>query len=311
MCKIDPRFEIRDSSSTRKIQNIAIAFLIFAAGAGIGASEQSAKRRGPVIRQVDHILVKSGDPEALFRFFTETLQLPTAWPLSKQPGFVSGGVGAGNVNLELFRYADPKGEKRRGAARASFSGLAFEPYPLAGVLSELQVRGIPYNAPESHYSTLPNGSQGLAWTMLTLPSFSNDGYSVFLYEYSPAFLQVEVRRRQLGNRLVLNSGGPLGFQSVSEIVISSVDPVKARADWTRLLGNPNPDGSWHAGAGPSIRLVQGTEDRIQKIVCKVQSLDRARIFLKKNALLGSGTGKGIAIVRSHIQQLRINLAENQ
>jgi hypothetical protein len=32
------------------------------------------------------------------------------------------------------------------------------------------------------------------------------------HEYSPEFLKVDVRRKQLGNRLLLNGGGLLGIQ---------------------------------------------------------------------------------------------------
>ncbi len=36
-------------------------------------------RMRPVIRHVDHILIESTEPVALFRFFAGTLQLPVAW----------------------------------------------------------------------------------------------------------------------------------------------------------------------------------------------------------------------------------------
>ncbi|HSW38776.1 MAG TPA: hypothetical protein VLL97_04720, partial [Acidobacteriota bacterium] len=65
-------------------------------GLSLGAPAQEERPRGPVIRQVDHILVESGNPGALFGFFTDTLQLPIAWPLAENHGYVSGGVGAGN-----------------------------------------------------------------------------------------------------------------------------------------------------------------------------------------------------------------------
>ncbi|HQH26375.1 MAG TPA: hypothetical protein PLP17_03180, partial [Oligoflexia bacterium] len=71
--------------------------------------------------------------------------------------------------------------------------------------------------------------------------------SIFLYEYSPAFLRVDVRRKQLGNRLTLNKGGPLGIQSVYEIVLAAPNVEREKAAWKQLLGEPTPAGHWKIG----------------------------------------------------------------
>jgi hypothetical protein len=174
-----------------------------------------SQRTTPVIRQVDHILVESRDPKALFSFFADTLQLPVAWPLTENKEYITSGIGAGNLNLELFRYPG------RRMSATNFYGIAFEPYPLADALRRLQSLNIPHNPPDVTNSVLPNGTSGVAWTTVALPTLSRSSMSLFLYEYSPAFLKVEVRRKQLGNRLKLSNGGPLGLQSVSEIVIGT------------------------------------------------------------------------------------------
>jgi hypothetical protein len=288
--------------------HIAIASMLFCM-IGIQASAQTARRRTPVIRQVDHILVESADPKALFNFFADVLQIPPAWPISENQGYITGGIGAGNVNLELFRYAERKGDRVSALPEAHYSGLAFEPYPLADALKELQVRGIPYSPPEPSISNLPNGSRGVAWTTVGLLSFSRLGMLVFLYEYSPVFLRVEVRRKQLGNRLTLENGGPLGLLSISEIVISSTRIRKDEENWSRLFGNSNNPHSWRAGDGPKISLVQGSLDRIQEIVFKVQSLDHAKAFLKKSRLLESVSARRIFINPAKVQGLRILVQE--
>jgi hypothetical protein len=266
-------------------------------------SAQTA-RTTPEVRQVDHILVESSDPRALFSFFTETLQLPVAWPVSENQEYVSGGVGTGNVNLELFRYA------ARKIPEARYSGLAFEPYPLADALRRLQMLAIPYSPPEPYTSTLPNGSQGVAWTTVSLPSFSKPGMSIFLYVYSPVFLKVDVLRKQLGNRLILSNGGPLGLLSVDEILIETTRLKSDRQAWSLLLGKPTGSGSLRAGSGPAIRLVQGSADRIREIIFKVQSLDRAKAFLRKNKALGSVLPTRMCISPARVQGLRISLADN-
>lgn len=283
-----------------------IIIFVFFCAIFSGLFAQTARRRGPIIRQVDHILIESGNPKALFNFFTEELNLPVAWPLAGSKTYISGGVGAGNVNLEIFQYTGLNTNLAKTQAR--YSGLAFEPYPLSGALAELKAERIPFNAPEPQYSSLPDGSRGVSLTSVALPSFSNSGFSVFLYEYSLAFLKVEVRRKQLGNRLTLNNGGPLELQSVREIEIATENAKSKQAAWSRLLGKPYSANFWHVGAGPAIRLVEGKGvDRIQAIVLEVKSVDKAKEFLRAKRLL-SPDGSSLNPIK--VQQLRINVIES-
>jgi hypothetical protein len=286
---------------------VILAF--FAVSMGSGVFAQNLKRRAPIIRQVDRILIESGEPKALFDFLSAELQLPVAWPLAENKGSVSGSVGTGNVNIEIFRYALKKGESARATTRAHYAGLALEPYALSEALPELKARGISFSAPEPYVSALPNGTQGALWTTVQLPSLSAAGTSIFLYEFSPAFLKVDVRRKQLGNRLILNHGGPLGILSVSEIVMSSANGEKDRAAWKRLLGEPAAGGSWTLGTGPAIRVVSGTTDQIQKIILRVKSLSQAKPFLTNKQMLGVASAKEISLNPTKFQGLTISLVE--
>jgi hypothetical protein len=258
---------------------------------------------------VDRVLIESGDPKTLFDFLAATLQLPEAWPFAENQGYVSGGLGVGNVNLEIYRYARQKDAEARKPAVAHFAGLALEPYPLSDALPVLSGRGIPYGTPEPYISILPDGSKGVIWTTVPLPSFSKSGMSVFLYEYSTAFLNLDVRRKQLGNRLTLNNGGPLGIQSVFEIAIGTANFEAGKAAWRRLLGEPVPSGNWSVGAGPAIRLVPGAEPRILKIVIRIKSLAQAKTFLKNQQILGTSTATEISLNPSRVQRLSISLEE--
>jgi hypothetical protein len=286
-----------------------VLLAVFSGVIGLGSSDQTARRRGPIIRQVDHILIETSDPKPLFSFFADTLQLPVAWPLTDNRGFVSGGIGAGNVNLELFEYPEKKQLPARKNPEARYAGMAFQPYPLSEALRELEVCGIPYDPPKPNITTLPDGSQGTSWTTVSLPSLSRPGMTIFLYEYSPVFLRVEVRRKQLGNRLALNDGGPLGFQSIREIVISTTHMEEDKVVWGELLGNQNSPDSWGAGSGPAIRLTPGSSDRVSEIIFKVKSLERAQSFLERKRLLGAVSSKGISLNASKIQGLKILVVE--
>ena len=285
----------------------AIVLLCF--GVWAMTSAQKARPRGPIIRQVDHILVASDNPKALFQFFTETLQLPQAWPLAENQGFISGGVGAGNVNLEIFRYTDPKAASLRGTPRARYTGLAFEPYPLSDALQELKVRGIPYGKPEPYISILPKGNKGTLWTTVGLPSFSHSGMSFFLYEYSPDYLNPAIHRKQLSNRITLNKGGPLGFRSVREIVLAASDFAAAAEAWGKLLGRERSPGYWRTVSGPAIRLVKDSKDYLKEIVFEVKSLNEARVFIEKNDFRGTVAPNSVTLYPAKIQGLTIRLVE--
>lgn len=263
------------------------------------------QRTTPAIRQVDHILVESRDPKTLFLLFADTFQCPVAWPLSENTEYVTGGIGMGNLNLEFFLYPG------RRIPETNFYGIAFEPYPLADALRRLRSLGIPYSPPEPTVSNLPNGTRGTAWITVGLQSLSKPRMSLFLYEYSKAFLNVDVRRKQLGNRLKLNNGGPLGLQSVSGIVIGTSHLREDTEIWGKLLGKPAPTGGWNAGGGVAIRLVGGSEDGIREITLKIESLERAKSFLKQNRLMGPAVSNGLYLNPSKVQGLKILLTDKR
>ncbi len=258
------------------------------------SSAQTARRHfKPVVRQIDRILIETGDPRALYDLFTDELQLPVAWPYVDNGGRASGGIGVGNVNLEVFRPSAP------GRTRAHFAGMALEPIDLKDCLAQLKARGIGFDAPVPYVSKLPDGSEGTLWTNVVLNRLSGPNLTVFLCDYSPAFLNANVRRNQLGGELVLRKGGPLGVQSVREILIASAEPAADRAAWQRLLVRP---------AGPAVRLVPGSETRILRIIMQVESLAAARDFLAHAHMLGMATAGYATFASSKVQRLDIRLA---
>jgi hypothetical protein len=281
--------------------SIGIIILLFALP--VSTSAQKERPKGPIIRQVDHISVDCGNPSALYRFFTETLQLPATTALTESGNYISGYIGAGNVQLEIFHYKDRK------PSTARFAALAFEPYPLTKAVRELKVRGIPYDDPVSYEGALPNGTRGALWTTVGLPSYSQSDTSFFLFEYSPLFLKTDVRRKQTINRIVLQKGGPLGFESVKHILLSSTNIARDTHAWKQLLGKQDPSGAWNLGSGPPIRIVAGSVTGIRTLAFKVQSLEQAKSFLKKNRLLGKASSQSLTINPSRIQGLLIRLEE--
>lgn len=269
------------------------------------ASQERTKRKGPVVRQADRIQIESSDPATLFSFFADTLRLPVVWPLTEQQAYTSGSVSTGDIVLEMYRFGDQK----ETPAKARYTSLSFEPYPLGDALQELRIIGIPYDPPQPHASTLPDGTEGTAYKTVNLPSFSTMLLPVSLIEYSNEFLQVNVRRKQWGNRLLLNGGGPLGIESTYAIVLESSNFKNYEAEWIRLFGKPKPDGYLHAVLGPAFRIIPGSNSGIQRIVLKVKSLARAERVLKVQKLLGDKKKGEIFLKPSAVQGLHISLIE--
>ena len=284
--------------------------ILLAAAFSVAPAESTKTKLKPVIRQVDHILIESTDPAPLFDFFANVLRLPVAWPIAEYSGFTSGGVGAGNVNLEVLRFAGPKDSPSAGRTQAHFIGLALEPYRLVDCLAALEARSITHDPPEPYNSKLPDGSVGTLWTNVVLPRVSKPDRSVFLCEYSPAFLNVEIRRNQLGGQLALKQGGPLGIKAVKEIVLGTTNPAGDRLEWQKLLVTAAGASAtaWEAGSGPSIHLVPASSDRIQRIVFKVNSLKSAKDFLQEKHWLGAVSAEEVSIDASKVQGLSIRLA---
>ena len=279
----------------------------------VGGSDIASQTRGaasPPIRQIDHIMIRTGTPQEMYAFFSETLGLPVAWPItSPRAGVVTGGVGFGNVNVEAIQFPGQTDSRPR------LVGLAFEPSRLEESLSELNSRGITSGERRPLTAIGADGAKNTLWTNVTLRQFSdadnpaNATLHIFLSEYSPTYVNVEERRSRLRKQLVERSGGPLGVVDVKEVIIGSKDLEMARRLWQTLL---NPAGSalpntWHVGSGPAIRLVSATEDRIQTLVIRVASLDRAKAFLREKQLLGAESDGHAAIDPPKVGGLDIRL----
>ena len=264
------------------------------------------------IRQIDHIMIRTGAPQDLYAFFTGTLELPVAWPLtSPRAGVVTGGVGFGNVNVEAIRFPG------QTESRPRLVGFALEPSGLEASLSELKRRGITSGEPRPLTAVGPDGSRKTLWTNVTLRQFADADspatatLHVFLSEYSPSYVDVEERRSRLRTQLSERGGGPLGVVEVKEVIIGATDLETARSLWQRLLepARSVTSNTWQVGNGPAIRLVSATEDRIQAMVIRVASLDRAKAFLREKQLLGAESAGQVAIDPSRVGGLDIRLVD--
>jgi catechol 2,3-dioxygenase-like lactoylglutathione lyase family enzyme len=263
----------------------AVALLIAggldAAQAPVGAT--------PPVRQIDHIVIRTGNPSELYSFLAETLQLPVAWPLvSPRAGVMTGGVGVGNVNLEAVQFP---GQSER---QPRLLGFAIEPSDLDESVRQLTLRGLAMGGRREIAGQRPDGSRGALWTNVTLQTFSDSDNAadatvhLFLSEYSTAYVDVAARRARLRQQLDANGGGPLGVLDVKEVIVGVRDLESTRQLWQRLLDPlrpSNPD-TWQVGDGPGIRLVSAPQNQMHALIIRVASVDRAKAFLRDNRLLG-------------------------
>jgi catechol 2,3-dioxygenase-like lactoylglutathione lyase family enzyme len=284
--------------------------LLTVGGSEIGSQTQRAKSQP--IRQIDHIMIRTGNPQELYAFFTEILGLPIAWDMtSPRAGVATGGVAFGNVNVEAIQFPGQRDPRPR------LVGFALEPSGLDESLSELTSRGITSGKRRPLIAVGPDGSKNTLWTNVTLQQFSdvdspaNATLHIFLSEYNATYVDVEERRARLRRQLVEAGGGPLGVVAVKEVIIGATDLATARRLWQRLL-DPTPSSTsdtWQVGSGPAIRLVSARENRIQALVIRVTSLERAKLFLREQQLLGADSDGYLAINPSKVGGLDIRLVD--
>ena len=94
---------------TNMPRHLPLAFLVLGVlsfASLTSCKPEPAVRSSNIVHQIDHILIASSDPNALFSLLTGTLQLPVAWPMTDYGAFASGGVGVGNTNLEIIKETD-------------------------------------------------------------------------------------------------------------------------------------------------------------------------------------------------------------
>jgi hypothetical protein len=280
----------------------------------VGGSESSSQTRATSqpIRQIDHIMIRTGDPLGLYDFFAETLQLPIAWSMTRpRAGVMTGGVGFGNVNVEAIQVpgqTDP---------RPRLLGFAFEPTALDESLIELKKRGLAAGERRPLVATGADGSRRTLWTNVTLRQFSDSDspadatIHIFLSEYSPGYVNVDERRERLRAQLLKSGGGSLGIVDVKEVIIGTVGLEAARRLWQKLLDPARSPASntWQIGNGPAVRLVPANENRVQALLIRVASLARARTFLRERQLLGADVAGQVTIDPSKIGGLELRLVD--
>ncbi|MEX2080903.1 MAG: hypothetical protein WEC33_04745 [Dehalococcoidia bacterium] len=244
----------------------------------------------PIVRKVDHVLVRVDDSEKLWEVFVGPLQLPVAWPPFEYEGFRSAAFCLGEVNVELLTPAAgsqvPQFAEQPGAR---LIGVAFEPFEVAAAAAGLDARGIPHREPWSYEHKV--GEMVVAsWTSLDLEPGWLPG--------SPITLFVKYDRDQDANwdrqlaALARVDGGPLGVEGLGEVVPGA--GKEGQAQWASLLdGVATASGRRRAfERGPAIALSTATTG---DLAIDVADMDRASTMAAQLGLIGRSTARGLSL----------------
>jgi hypothetical protein len=232
----------------------------------------------PVISQVHVISIHVPDHaafDAVFLWLRDVIQLPRVYGEPSKPGNkeerLYAGFSVGNA------YLEPCGPYSSDAPfspdrPARFHGLTCSPATsLPADVKEMERRGISNTG-------LSGGGGRFRFTHLSDASMSGSLLSVGLWE-----IEDKNDRVNLGfvsSLLQEAKGGALGVKRIEDVRV---------------------------GHGPVLRLVPSTENRIESIVLKVESIEKAKAVLVARNLVGKQTSDGVELDPAKAFGLRIIL----
>lgn len=333
--------EIADHDAAAEVEEVTDAYIppvSFAKPSGSREKGLKLCSNTLIVERIDHVMTRvvPSAYERLFSLFADTLGLPIAGPVSDAiPGFKTGGVCAGNINIEVFQSGAQGQLDSPEPSLAQLYGIAFEPSDLPAAMREVDQRGIAHLPAVPVPEGRPLGTIGSMWTLLIFGNVLGSDLSrygtamrgatdlspffttvfrngmAFLCEYTPAFIDTAQRRRQLQAELRTRDGGPLGLEGVQEVVIGARDVQAAERDWQHLLDpiGPVSPGVWRFEDGPALRLIPASHDGLVRLVWKVATLGQAKTFLIRQDMLGAVMKQRISIAPQRLFGLDIQLSE--
>lgn len=109
--------------------------------------------RDILVKKIDHLMIQTPDPDALFELFATTLGLPVTADVASRSGYRSGGVTVGNLSLEFISF---DGASTPPAGTSRVVGLALHPTVTAlEAHRTLTDRGIEHGPPIVYRGAIP------------------------------------------------------------------------------------------------------------------------------------------------------------
>ena len=282
----------------RNLLNILFAIILV-------AGCQIDEKQTPIVKKVDHILLKVDDvntQQRLWNFLAVTLKLPTVWPLNDYGTFASGGVFAGNVVLEIYRHSDDFSKE----GYAKLYGFAFEPYNgTESCIKELDNRQISHSKPDSSGLESEDGKKETGWITFGISDVLTDETSIFVCDYKTDVRPLIIKASQELRNI---RGGPLSLERVQEILVGTTNVKSEKKRWQNLMTPYSYDenNGFLLAEGPAIRIVENTDDSLVELLLEVTSFAQARSFLEEHTLLDKESINNMLLIKlPDIQGLRL------
>lgn len=297
-----------------------------------------------LILGIDRILIHTQDVERVFARFRYEFGLPIAWPITDCGLLVSGGLHAGNMNIEIGRFA---GFQLPGTWLYGLGLAPLQPtWEMVNGLVSRKVLHTPpvtlrYEEPVATRSTLtflcnlldgqPNTPfwLGRPWggntrvcrvlaalsTRMVATAAGSTMFSKLLGSSAVFMCDNQIDRHQ--ERLAelkatwrkTRQHGPYGIDGIAAI---DIELATNTACWRRLLARPDLNtGSIHSfGMGPQLRFQPGEGNRLLGIEFLCTDLEAvARKLIEKRSLVPTGGAK-ITISPDQMDGLTIGFSQS-
>jgi hypothetical protein len=282
-------------------------------GGWLAVAADAASSPPAVVSQLQVISIHVRDYpsfDSVFLFFRDQLRLPLLYgELStpeKRQGTLYAGFSAGNAYFEpCGPYASDAPFAESSPAR--FHGLTFSVAESAARSSaELDRRGLPHSGVKARIS--PGGEAGFPrFIYLSDRLLAGKLRAVSLWECGTSDIQVSPNF--LRSSLDAVQGGALGLKRVEEVRLGYLQKQSLKR-WDQLLSPARRVGySRLVGQGPALHFVRGGADDIREVVLRVESLERAKVFLQQHGLLGLATPDRLELAPEKAFGLRILLIQ--
>lgn len=232
----------------------------------------------PIATRIDHVVVEALDNRAVFRFFSDVLGLPAAWPLARWGEIHEGGINLGSCNIGCNHQ--PQSEGSAPTVRM----IALEPaQPMPSVIEMLRQRGlVPSEALVSGViEHLPDEEPFTPWRrgFTNVAVFGDQLQTLpFMCAYDH---DVDQRHRSQLEQLASSGGGPLRITGLSAVILHTGEVSRLGASWESLLGSRarvRPD-RFAPARGPELHLAPG--DAPPALLLSVHSTRHAAAVLRE------------------------------
>jgi catechol 2,3-dioxygenase-like lactoylglutathione lyase family enzyme len=273
------------------------------------------------ISRIDHVGIYTDRPDQVFRFFTDDLCLPVAFPLATYPSYTTGSIALGNCFLEITKLGSPpRPDSANVAARYQILGFQAADDAMERAIAELDSRGVPRSGVVPFFAPDATDAQPIRlwdnvylgdllgtnlWQRLFLaatrrstprpsqarsPVVRRTGVALLLRSFPAGMPVLTAYYRNLEQHaravsrspLAACAGGVLGIEYVHRVTVAAAD----WQPWTRLTGSQADQDSLivRYPEGPTLEVLASPRPGIRSITLRVASLAVAHEALRSRRI---------------------------